>query len=232
MGMPKQSDHPKFRISKKAGPAGQVWVSYWYDMRGTGHGDIALGSDRDRALKLWERLNSGAAPASIRKPKSKRKRHTLTATPPRAVVGARRSFAHVGWSDAPAWAKPMYIAAERRSTSAGRSSFLTPAEFLSVVERAAGRCELTGIEFQTDPTGSGKRRPFAPSLDRIDCSLGYINRNVRIVCLIVNCALGDFGESAFLAVARAYVERFSGSETPACVSENAGATADVVQKAL
>lgn len=34
--MPKTSKYPKLRTSVKRGKAGQAWVSYWYDMRGSG----------------------------------------------------------------------------------------------------------------------------------------------------------------------------------------------------
>jgi hypothetical protein len=43
--MPKPSKHPKLRVSVKRGKAGQVWISYWYDMRGTGKPDMPLGND-------------------------------------------------------------------------------------------------------------------------------------------------------------------------------------------
>lgn len=56
------------------------------------------------------------------------------------------------------------------------------------------RCAVTGIRF--DPPGSGPRgmaAPFCPSIDRIVPANGYVAGNVRIVCHIVNCAMGDWG---------------------------------------
>ena len=51
--MPKKSKYPKLRVSIKRGKAGQVWKSWWYDMRGTGKPDIALGNDYEAAKKQW-----------------------------------------------------------------------------------------------------------------------------------------------------------------------------------
>ena len=54
--MPKTSKYPKLRVSVKRGKAGQVWQSWWYDMRGTGKPDIPLGNDYQVALKRWAEL--------------------------------------------------------------------------------------------------------------------------------------------------------------------------------
>ena len=54
--MPKKSKHPKLRVSIKRGKAGQVWTSYWFDMRGTGKPDVPLGTDREAALRRWAEL--------------------------------------------------------------------------------------------------------------------------------------------------------------------------------
>lgn len=55
--MPKKSKHPKLRVSVKRGKAGQVWTSYWYDMRGTGKPDVALGTDYAVALQRWAEIH-------------------------------------------------------------------------------------------------------------------------------------------------------------------------------
>jgi integrase len=54
--MPKPSKYPKLRASIKRGKAGQVWTSYWYDMRGTGKPDVALGNDYTEALRRWAEI--------------------------------------------------------------------------------------------------------------------------------------------------------------------------------
>lgn len=56
--MPKKSQYPRLRTYIKRGKSGQVWVSYWYDNRGTGKPDIPLGKDYAQALKLWDEIHN------------------------------------------------------------------------------------------------------------------------------------------------------------------------------
>lgn len=74
---------------------------------------------------------------------------------------------------------------------------LSRLEFDSIVTRAGGVCEVTGITFELTIKGGCERRPFAPSLDRIDSSGGYVLPNCRLVCGIVNTAMGAWGEDIF-----------------------------------
>jgi len=58
-----------------------------------------------------------------------------------------------------------------------------------------GRCALSGIEFDLREVGQGAaKRPFAPSLDRVDATGGYTADNVRLVCQAVNFVLNAYGE--------------------------------------
>ena len=57
--MPKLTKYPRLRVHTKKGKAGQVWLSWWYDMRGTGKPDIPLGSDYEQALAKWKALSTG-----------------------------------------------------------------------------------------------------------------------------------------------------------------------------
>ncbi len=55
--MPKKSKHPRLRTHIRKGAAGQVWVSYWYDMRQEGLPDVSLGTDYDEAIKQWHEIH-------------------------------------------------------------------------------------------------------------------------------------------------------------------------------
>ena len=66
---------------------------------------------------------------------------------------------------------------------------------IDLYHKQNGKCALTDITFNLNKYG--KKRAFAPSIDRINCNNGYSKDNVRIVCLIVNLALNDFGDEAF-----------------------------------
>lgn len=80
-----------------------------------------------------------------------------------------------------------------------------PIEVLeNAAKRSGGRCEVSGIEFHM---GSKTRHPFQPSIDRIDSSKGYESENIRLVCLVVNFCMGQWGESVFYSVAAATVSK-------------------------
>lgn len=71
-------------------------------------------------------------------------------------------------------------------------------EFWSIVLRARGLCEVTHTKFDfyyKAPTTNTK--PFKPSLDRVNSTLGYNIHNVRLVVLSCNLAMNDFGEEPF-----------------------------------
>lgn len=56
-----------------------------------------------------------------------------------------------------------------------------------------GVCELTGLPFDFKSSKNTYRNPYAPSLDRINCSKGYTQQNVRVVLNSVNEALNEYG---------------------------------------
>ncbi len=55
--MPRTSKYPRLRVRVRKGKGGQVWTSYFYDMRSQGKPDIALGTDYAAALSKWEELH-------------------------------------------------------------------------------------------------------------------------------------------------------------------------------
>jgi hypothetical protein len=58
-----------------------------------------------------------------------------------------------------------------------------------------GRCAFSGTRFDLRIIGNGQaRRPFAPSLDRVVCSRGYVRGNVRLVAQAVNFGLNSWGD--------------------------------------
>lgn len=62
-----------------------------------------------------------------------------------------------------------------------------------------GMCELTKIPFNMKAIRSWD----SPSLDRIKPENGYVLENVRVVCLAINCALGNWGQDVLLQVVSA-----------------------------
>lgn len=73
-----------------------------------------------------------------------------------------------------------------------------------------GLCAVTGLMLDIGPAGASEekwRRPFRPSLDRIDSRGGYTPKNVRLVCAAVNNALGPWGEAIFAVIAQAFMTK-------------------------
>lgn len=84
---------------------------------------------------------------------------------------------------------------------------------LQTIKDQSGLCAVSHLPFSYERglTTKDKRNPFAPSVDRIDCSKGYLKKNCRIVLLAVNVALGAWGDEAFFEVCRAVVKRIEGN---------------------
>ena len=91
---------------------------------------------------------------------------------------------------------------------------VTQEYFMSLVKKQEGYCSVTGMEFDFRPSMSGKKRPFFPSIDRIDSDKGYTKGNIRIVVTIANYAMNEWGHDplfemvdAIIATRRAKSER-------------------------
>lgn len=69
-----------------------------------------------------------------------------------------------------------------------------------------GICEVTGLPISLETYGRIDRNPSSPSIDRINCNLGYTPKNSRLVLLSVNDALNQYGLEHFLKVAQAVID--------------------------
>jgi len=66
------------------------------------------------------------------------------------------------------------------------------------------RCAISGVLLEPPASGTkGRCHPFGPSLDRITPSLGYVPKNIRIVCNMVNTAMSDWGVANLLKLINA-----------------------------
>jgi hypothetical protein len=110
----------------------------------------------------------------------------------------------------PTWAKNLYLQTKFRSAKRGTPFHLTKDGFAELVAAANGRCVLTGIEFDQEPA-AGNKRPYAASIDRIDCAIGYTDTNCRLVCVAVNLAMNRWGEEVLWRIAAGLVHAGSTS---------------------
>jgi hypothetical protein len=78
------------------------------------------------------------------------------------------------------------------------------ADLCAAWEACNGCCAVSGLPFGLQIFGDGQaRRPFAPSLDRIERHKAYRKDNVRLVVSIANFAMNAWGEEPLVQLARA-----------------------------
>ena len=119
----------------------------------------------------------------------------------------------LGWSEAidaatadeNSWLHASIRRAEKRSKASGRPCRISVADFVFIAKRSGGRCEVTGIPFSDELAGYKQRRPYRQSLDRIDSSREYSLENCRLVCTILNLAMGTWGAEALHRIAAGLV---------------------------
>lgn len=92
--------------------------------------------------------------------------------------------------------------ARRRAKDRGLECDLDDGHAKELWRRCKGRCELTSIPFDLEKIEGCFRRPFAPSIDRVNAAGGYTASNVRVVCTAVNLAMNQWGEDVLFRLAR------------------------------
>ena len=105
----------------------------------------------------------------------------------------------------------LFKTSKKNAAARGKQFNLTRDEFDTLVKRANGHCELTGLRFQRIKDGARfERQPFLPSLDREDNSQGYSLSNCRLVCIAVNYALSTWGDWVLFEIAKALLTKNRG----------------------
>lgn len=117
----------------------------------------------------------------------------------------------------PKWAWALVGAAKTRNRARWPvipEAVFSMADLIASWERCGGYCAVSGLPFGFQVVGNGQaRRPFAPSLDRIDPDKPYQRDNVRLVVSIANFAMNAWGEEPLLQLASA-IHRKRGDRPP------------------
>lgn len=72
-------------------------------------------------------------------------------------------------------------------------------------------CSATGLPLTWEHDGSTRANPWAPSIDRLDCSRGYVPGNVRVVCWAFNQMRGEFPDDVVRTLAEAAHRALNGT---------------------
>ena len=104
----------------------------------------------------------------------------------------------------------LYQTTKKNARTRGIPFDLSRTEFDQLVDQSHGCCMVTGIPFEFEQTAGQFRRPFAPSIDRVASTKGYEIGNVRLVCVLVNLALNEWGIEPLKRVAQALIKNPDG----------------------
>jgi hypothetical protein len=110
------------------------------------------------------------------------------------------------WSYTEGWGQKVLRHAGERAKLKSREFTIGIEDIRRLAEQSGGACALTRLPFIVERDPRYRANPFTPSLDRIDSHAGYTPGNVRLVCLCVNMALGNWGEGVFSMMAKGYVK--------------------------
>ena len=75
---------------------------------------------------------------------------------------------------------------------------LTTGQAVAMLIASNYQCSVTGVPLSLDFESHDGRKPYAPSIDRIDNTKGYTEDNCRVVCLAANIAMNTWGEGVLM----------------------------------
>ena len=99
-------------------------------------------------------------------------------------------------------APEMYKTIKKRALKKNLEFDFTKESLRDLLIESQGCCAITNIRFEYN-SNKGVKRPWYPSIDRINSKKGYIKDNCRVVCVAVNLAMNEWGESVLIRIASA-----------------------------
>lgn len=116
----------------------------------------------------------------------------------------------------PKWAQKLVNTANARNRNWASQEVYSMADLIAAWEGCGGCCALSGRAFDLEIVGDGQaKRPFAPSLDRIDRHKPYQKDNVRIVLAVANFAMNAWGDAPVLELASSLLKKHGEPELAA-----------------
>jgi hypothetical protein len=106
------------------------------------------------------------------------------------------------------WANELLRTIKKNAAKRNLDVAVSKDDLLFLLERSKLRCEATGIRFSFTKVDGCRARPWAPSVDRIDNTKGYVIDNIRLVCAAFNIARSDWPDSVFGILVKAIKRKF------------------------
>jgi hypothetical protein len=107
---------------------------------------------------------------------------------PTALCGREEVQAHL---------KKLESSARASAAKRGLVYELRPGLLEVLFQRQGGLCAITRQRMHLDKHLGTYRRPWAPSVDRVDSAKGYVEDNVQLVCVAANIAKSDWTQDVF-----------------------------------
>ena len=99
----------------------------------------------------------------------------------------------LGRSEILNYCQKVFIQAKQNAKGRRKLEFsIQKEDLLALLDDCKWKCAVTGIKFNLEVIAG--KKPFAPSLDRINSDLGYVPGNCRFVCVAANYAMNVWGE--------------------------------------
>lgn len=117
----------------------------------------------------------------------------------------KRPIPRSKYTSLPSWATHMLYNCEKNARARDIEFTLREDDLRSMLASTNGYCSVTGVRLCLDENSTEcghTKRPYAPSIDRIDSNIGYAPGNCRIVCISANIAMGRWGEEVLLEMTR------------------------------
>lgn len=108
----------------------------------------------------------------------------------------------------PRWIIDLHRQCEKNARARGIEFALRLVDVCELTRVSKGRCVVTNIRLCHDRVeGNRIKRPYAPSIDRVDSSKGYSLENCRLVCVAANMAMSQWGEEVLLELAKSIARK-------------------------
>ncbi|RPJ20099.1 MAG: hypothetical protein EHM33_29160 [Chloroflexi bacterium] len=168
---------------------------------------------RDEELYIIERGGRYAVHGMLDGKRVRKSCGTNNLAQAKIILDSIRRQHEMGWADDyndpnKSWrdvAKEMWSRAKHSADKRGIPFELRPGDVYHLMKLADYRCSLSGILLSKRIASDGRRDPWAASLDRIESRHGYTPGNVRIVCMIANFAMNEWGQDTLLRLARGMI---------------------------